>query len=86
VAEENNSSKLKGRREDYKKVFGTEEGKKVLKDLEVFCLYNEDTFDNDALFMAYKTGLRKVYLHIKVVMDMDIEELEKISKAMTRET
>jgi hypothetical protein len=86
MAEENNSDKLKGRRNDYKKVFETEEGKKVLKDLEKVCMYRSTTFDKDALVMAFQEGLRAVYLHITTVMDMDIEELEKISKAMTRET
>lgn len=81
----NNADKLKARRLDYKKTFESEEGKKVLKDLEKLCLYNDSIFSKDALVMAFQEGLRTVYLHIKTVMEMDIEELEKIAKAMTRE-
>ncbi len=78
---ENNAEKLKGNREDYKKVFETEEGKRVLKDLERVCMYRSTTFDKDSLVMAFQEGLRAVYLHITTIMNMDIEELERIAKA-----
>ena len=78
---EDNSQKLKERREDYKKVFESEEGKRVLKDLEKVCMYRSTTFDKDALIMAFQEGLRAVYLHITTVMSMDLEELERIANA-----
>ncbi len=78
---ENNAEKLKGNREDYKKVFETEEGKRVLKDLERVCMYRSTTFDKDSLVMAFQEGLSAVYLHITTIMNMDIEELERIAKA-----
>lgn len=78
---ENNSARLKGLREDYKKIFESEEGKRVLKDLEKICLFKSTTFDKDALTMAFQEGLRGVYLHIITLINMDIEELERISKA-----
>lgn len=81
---ENNVDKLKGRRNDYKKTFETEEGKRVLQDLEKVCMYRATTFDKDALVMAFQEGLRGVYLHITTVMNMDIEELERISNAMPK--
>lgn len=84
MEQENNSEKLKGLRNDYKKVFESEEGKKVLKDLEKVCLYRATTFDKDSLVMAFQEGLRAVYLHITTIMEMDIEELERITKAMSR--
>lgn len=74
-----NADKLKGKRNDYKKVFESEEGKRVLKDLERVCMYRATTFDKDAAIMAFQEGLRAVYLHITTIMEMDIEELERIT-------
>ena len=82
---EDNSAKLKEKREDYKKTFGTEEGKRVLKDLEKVCLYRTSTFDKEPMVMAFQEGLRTVYLHITTIMEMDIEELERIAGAMKGE-
>jgi len=78
---DNDSDKLKALRNAYQKVFDSEEGKLVLKDLEKVCLYRMTTFDKDALIMAFQEGLRGVYLHITTLMTMDIEELERISNA-----
>lgn len=78
---ENNAERLKGLREDYKKTFETEEGKRVLKDLEKVCLFKSTTFDKDPYVMAFQEGLRAVFLHINTVKDMDIEELERVMKA-----
>lgn len=77
---ENNAVRLKALREDYKKTFETEEGKRVLKDLEKICLFKSTVFDNEALKMALQEGLRCVYLHIITIMNMDIEELERIAE------
>lgn len=82
---EDNSVKLKEKREDYKKIFSTEEGKRVLKDLEKVCLYRTSTFDKEPMVMAFQEGLRTVYLHITTIMEMDIEELERIAGAMKGE-
>ena len=81
---ENNAQRLKGLREDYKKTFESEEGKRVLKDLEKVCLYRSTCFDKEALIMAFQEGLRAVYLHITTVMNMDIEELERIANAVQK--
>lgn len=83
---ENNADKLKGLRNDYKQTFSTEEGKRVLKDLEKVCLFRTTTFDKDSHVMAFQEGLRGVYLHITTIMDIDIEELERISnRTITKE-
>ena len=76
---QNNVIRLKGLREDYKKLFATEEGKRVLADLERVCLFKTSTFDKDALTMAFQEGLRGVYLHINTILTLDIETLEKLS-------
>jgi len=77
---ENNAERLKGLRNDYKKVFETEEGKKVLKDLETICMANTTTFNKDASVMAFQEGARAVYLHITTLMNLDIENLELFNK------
>lgn len=81
---DNNAERIKGLRSDYKKVFESEEGKHVLKDLEKVCLYRSTTFDKDALVMAFQEGLRAVYLHISTIMNMDVEELERLVAANER--
>jgi hypothetical protein len=71
-------------RQDYINTFKTEEGKRVLADLEKVCLYKTSTFDKEAMVMAFNEGLRSVYLHITTIMNMDIEELEKIAVAQQK--
>jgi len=78
------SDNLKQLRADYKKVFDTEEGKRVLKDLEKLGMFRQTTFSKDALTMAYQEGLRTLYLHIITFKEMDIEELERLIKEMER--
>jgi hypothetical protein len=77
---DNNADRLKGLRNDYKKTFETEEGKKVLKDLESVCMSNTTTFNKDPYIMAFQEGARAVYLHITTVMNIDIENLELFNK------
>ena len=50
----------------YKRVFKNES--EVLEDLEAFCGYEQDAFDNDARRTAYKLGLQAVirYIHQRV--------------------
>jgi hypothetical protein len=76
--EKNSAERIKGLRADYCKIFDTEEGKRVLKDLEAKCMNKTSVFDKDSLVMAYQTGLRDVYLSITNLMSLDIEELERI--------
>ena len=77
---EDNAERLKGLRGDYKKTFESEEGKKVLKDLESVCMFKMSTFNKDPYVTAFSEGLRAVYLHITTIKDMDIEALERINK------
>lgn len=76
--DDSNINKIKAIKEDYKKVFSTEEGKRVLADLERVGFYKSTTFTNDAIAMAFNEGNRAFLLHIKTILDMDIETLEKI--------
>ena len=77
---ENNATKLKALREDYRKTFETPEGKRVLADLATTCFYNTTTFvPNDSMAVVFNEGNRAVYLHIKTIMEMDIETLERLN-------
>jgi len=78
---DDNSQKLKELREDFKKTFSTEEGKRVLKALESQCLFKTSVFDKDSHLMAYQAGRRDVFLSIISIMELEIEELEKIANA-----
>jgi len=82
---QSNLDKLKGLRVDYKKVFDTEEGKRVMEDLENTGFYNTTTFvPNDSMATVFNEGLRAFLLHIKTVKDMDLEKLERLATAAQR--
>ena len=58
---EDNIQRLKALREDYRKVFTSEEGKRVLADLSKICMYNSTTFvPNDPYSMAFNEGNRNI--------------------------
>ena len=82
MLQEDNAEKLKGLRNDYKKVFDTEEGQRVLKDLERLGMFRETIFNKEPLIMAFQEGLRMFYLHIITFKEMDIEQLEKWTNAV----
>ena len=83
---DSNLDKLKGLREDYKLVFDSPEGKRVLADLEKTGYYNTTTFvANDAMATVFNEGLRAFILHIKTIKDMDLEQLEKIASAIQKQ-
>jgi len=72
-----NLQKLKDLRSNYRNTFTTEEGAKVLKDLNRFCFKDAPTFNNDSLVMAYNEGARSVALFIKQMMEDAPTETEE---------
>lgn len=79
---ESNADRIKGMREDYRKVFETPEGKKVLADLEKVGFWKTTTFvSNDAMTTIFNEGTRAFLLHIKTILELDVETLEKIRDA-----
>ena len=65
----------------YKRVFNSEHGQQVIKDIEKACYVKNTTFSNEALEMAYREGMRSVALHIRTLMELDTEEMRNaISK------
>lgn len=62
---------------DYKTTFESEVGQRVLKDLEIKCFGNKVTFDKDHAQHAFNEGARAVLLHLKTMLSLDIEAMEK---------
>ena len=66
---------LKELQENYKFIFNTEEGKKVLADLEKRCHYHSTTnVKGDSHESAYMEGQRSVLLFIKSMLRNDKEK------------
>jgi len=81
---ENNAERLKGIRNDYKKIFETEEGKRALKNIEENCFADTSVFNKEPIIMAYQCGARDVYLGIVKLMNMEIEELERLANVIQK--
>jgi hypothetical protein len=65
----------------YKRVFDSEDGKAVLKDLEKRCFINHTTFSESPEQMAFNEGRRSIYMLIKNILDKDIKDiLEELTK------
>ena len=56
---------------DYHKVFGTEEGKKVLEDICKTCGLNQSSMAANPNDVIFKEGMRNVALRILTVLQMD---------------
>jgi hypothetical protein len=61
--------------EAYKKVFGTDEGKLVLKELAAFCHMTNPTFTGDVNQTVFNEGKRNVYLYINHFINVDLNAL-----------
>jgi len=73
---------LKAIREDYIKVFASEEGKRVMEDMERTGYFKTTTFvPKDVEATMFNEGLRSFVLHIKTIISMDIETLERMAAA-----
>ena len=65
----------------YQRVFGSEDGKAVLKDLEKRCFVNHTTFNDNHGQMSFNEGRRSIYVHIINQISKDLEEiLENLTK------
>lgn len=64
----------------YQKVFNSEEGKIILKDLMKRCYLKDTTYDGDQNAMMFREGTRSVVLHIFTQLKTDISILEKLMR------
>ena len=66
---------IEGLKTNYKTIFNTEEGKKVLSDLEKRCHYHSTTnVKGDSHESAYMEGQRSVLLFIKSMLQNENEK------------
>lgn len=52
----------------YRALFLSEAGKRVLKDLNIFCGGDEDSFNENPYRSSYQQGRQSIMVHIKKVM------------------
>lgn len=64
----------------YKRVFDTEDGKKVLHDLMKCCHVMTPTIDPDPLQMAHNEGERSIVLRILRTIQTDPKQMEELLK------
>ena len=75
---ENNPEFLKQLKRDYMATFGTEPGKRVLKDLEDKGYIHRSTFSAVRDRTLLNEGIRYMVVYIKNMLTRDLEELEKL--------
>jgi len=59
----------------YHRVFGTEDGKAVLKDLLKRCYVNYTTVDNDPYKTYFNEGRRSIYAYINNLLNRELKEI-----------
>ena len=69
--------RYKRRHGDFKRVFDSPEGRRVLADLRRFCLYDTTVQGGSSEQTHINIGQRNVFVHIRTVMKTDPETLEK---------
>ena len=69
---------LQRRRQDYKEVFGSPQGERVLKDLHTFCGADKQSHSSDSHQTAFNEGLRRVWLRINGYLSMTDEQITRL--------
>lgn len=64
----------------YKRFFDCNDGQEVLADLKRDCYYEGSTYASEALAMAYREGMRNVILHILTMIDLDTNQMKKMTE------
>lgn len=64
----------------YKRLFDTEDGKIVLKDMARSCHFDDSTFTGDPYETAFREGERHLFLRIIRTINADPERLLQIVK------
>lgn len=75
------------RRADYLAAFGTEPGRRVLRDLYRFCHMDQPSFAADPCITAFNEGQRRVFLRLLGIMRLtDTDILRLAEEIRTQET
>jgi len=69
---------LREKQNRYKRVFESEDGKKVLEDLRAYCFVRNTTYSDHPHRMALNEGLRMAFLHIDNFINLDLERIQKL--------
>jgi len=65
----------------YQRVFDSEDGRAVLKDLLKRCYVNHTTIDDNPYKTYFNEGRRSIYMHIKNLLEKDLKDmLEEITR------
>ncbi len=72
--------KIKLLKQRYISVFSGKDGAKVLEDLEKMCFVNQSTYSNFPHKMIYNEGQRSVIVHIKNMMNFNIQKIAELIK------
>jgi hypothetical protein len=76
--DERQMEEIEQKKKDYIAVFSTAEGKRVLADLENVCFIHRTTYSNQEGRTLLNEGMRFVVVHIKNIMNMNVEKLKKL--------
>ena len=67
-------------KKSYIATFGSGSGKIVLADLEKRGFVRTTTFSENTMKFAFNEGQRSMHLHIKNMMNLDIERINELNK------
>jgi len=70
------------RADDYKHIFNTAEGQRVLRDVLDFCGLLSDGFAEDPYVTAYNAGRRSVGVYLLEKLEMDRQRLMQMVREM----
>lgn len=73
------------RRADYTEAFGSDAGRRVLKDLYRFCRMDQPTFAQDPCLTAFNEGCRRVFLRILGIMRLTDDDIIRLSEELEDE-
>lgn len=73
------------RADDYKHIFNTAEGQRVLRDVLDFCGLLSDGFAEDPYVTAYNAGRRSVGVYLLRMLELDREQLQEMARKQTTE-
>lgn len=77
-AQKNSFEKNHKRIATFQKLFSSEDGKFILKELEEICSQKKTTFTGDATEILVREGRRQVYLQILHFLDVDLIQLQNM--------
>lgn len=78
-------AKIEALKKSYTACFSGKSGKEVVDDLERKCFYHSSTMHKDPAMTAFREGQRAVVLHIKTMMNYDLDRIRKIAEQQESE-